>query len=300
MKSFQLPLSDVPAYQEALPAALTRPLVLASPHSGRVYPTCFVEQSRLNHATLRRSEDFCVDLLFDFAPSIDIPIISAEFPRCFVDVNRGADELDPVLFGQVAKNNMIISRRVANGLGVIPRVVGAGVEIYANALCVEDAQDRIDRFHKPYHAATKALADKVASQFKVSLFIDCHSMPDSAAGRRSQGGKTTDMVIGDLHGQSCAPRLSQAAAISLREMGYSVVRNDPYAGGYSTQVHGRPSQGRHCIQLEINRRLYMDERRLRLTSGFDVLKRNMQVFVEHMANVVEDINRADPEAIAAE
>ncbi|MEO0411918.1 MAG: N-formylglutamate amidohydrolase [Pseudomonadota bacterium] len=301
MKSFQMQLADIPAVQRSIPSALTRPIMLASPHSGRAYPTSFVEQSRLNHATLRRSEDFCIDLLFDFAPSIGIPIICAEFPRCYVDVNRGADELDPILFLQKEHTKATpISRRVANGLGVIPRVVGAGVEIYGEKLTLAEGRARLDQFHQPYHSAVKALAEQVSATFKTSLFIDCHSMPDSAAGRKLPAGKTTDIVIGDLHGQACAPRVTQAAVITLREMGYSVSRNDPYAGGYTTQTYGRPAMGRHCLQLEINRRLYMDERRLKLTASFDTLQRDMRRFVEHMANVMEEMNRADPTAIAAE
>lgn len=301
MKSFQMQLADIPAIYQCIPSTLTRPIMLASPHSGRAYPTSFVEQSRLNHATLRRSEDFCIDLLFDFAPELGIPIISAEFPRCYVDVNRGADELDPVLFLHPEQHsNGPISRRVANGLGVIPRVVGAGVEIYSEKLTLAEGRARLSQFHKPYHAAIKSLSDRVAGTFRSSLFIDCHSMPDSAAGRKLPAGKTTDIVIGDLHGQACAPRVTQAAVITLREMGYSISRNDPYAGGYTTQTYGRPAMGRHCLQLEINRRLYMDERRLKLTSSFKTLQRDMQRFVEHMANVIEEMNRADPAAIAAE
>lgn len=301
MKSFQMQLGDIPAIQAFVPEHLTRPIMLASPHSGRAYPTCFVDQSRLNHATLRRSEDFCIDMLFDFAPHINIPIINAQFPRCYVDVNRGAHEIDPVLITKHANQPpQQLSRRVANGLGVVPRVVGAGIEIYGDKLSLEHVTARLEQFHHPYHQAVKALNERLATRFKSCLFIDCHSMPDSAAGRRLAAGKTSDIVIGDLHGNACAPRITQAAAVILQDMGYKVSRNDPYAGGYTTQTYGIPATGRHCLQLEINRRLYMDERRLKLNAGFEALKRNMQRFVEHMANVLEDMNRSDPAAIAAE
>ncbi|MEM9289056.1 MAG: N-formylglutamate amidohydrolase [Pseudomonadota bacterium] len=301
MKSFQLPLEDIPAADVHIPPHYKWPLVLSSPHSGRAYPTCFIEESRLNHATLRRSEDFCVDYLFDFAPELDLPIIKAEFPRCYVDTNRSAAELDPVLFADVSPTSgRNLSRRVANGLGVIPRVVGAGLEIYDDRLSIDDARDRLARFHTPYHKQLSELVDAAGAHFSQVLLLDCHSMPDSAASRRIGSGRSSDMVIGDLHGRACASEIAQTAVAILSSYGYRVTRNDPYAGGYTTQVHGRPHLGRHCLQLEINRKLYMDERRLKLLPSHQKLKSNLKDFIQKMSLLMAQQQSSDVDAIAAE
>ncbi|MEM9880333.1 MAG: N-formylglutamate amidohydrolase, partial [Pseudomonadota bacterium] len=227
----------------AMPDRLRHPLMLASPHSGRTYPDCFLEQSRLNMATLRRSEDFCVDGLYDFAPSLNLPYMVAQFPRSFVDVNRSAEEIDPtLLFQEEAEQNIEISRRVANGLGVIPRVVGAGIEIYPDPVGLFETRQRLAQFHIPYHEALQHCLAQIHEQCGAVVLIDCHSMPDTVSTRRLSAGKSCDIVLGDRYGASCHRDVVEAAEACFKKLGYRVARNDPYAGGYITQRYGSPEK----------------------------------------------------------
>jgi len=292
---------DIEPFDLFWPTTCHSPLFIASPHSGRTYPSCFLEQSRLNQATLRRSEDFCVDKLYDFVIQSGVPFLKANFPRSFVDVNRSSTEIDPtLLFDGDTQETAAMSRRVANGLGVVPRIVGAGIEIYADPIGLKQISQRIRQFHTPYHKAVETSLAKLREHFGAALLIDCHSMPDTVLTRRLSSGKSSDIVLGDRYGASCDQAVVDAAEACLKRLGYRVTRNDPYAGGYITQRYGTPSTGLHALQIEINRRLYMDERKLRLTAGFDALRSNLQVFIAEMRGVTEQLPRFDTPAFAAE
>jgi N-formylglutamate amidohydrolase len=254
------------------PSRVTVPLVLSSPHSGRHYPVSFLEASRLDLARLRRSEDCFVEELFADAVSLGAPLLAARFPRAYIDVNREPFELDPELFSDALPDYANTrSLRVAGGLGTIARVVADGEEIYRAPMRTVDALQRIARLYRPYHQMLATLLEQATRRFGAAVLIDCHSMPSNGCGATNR----PDFVLGDRFGTSCDPALTRHVSEVLKEMGYDVALNRPYAGGYITEHYGRPSLGAHALQLEVNRALYMDEQTLRPTRGFDQLRIDM-------------------------
>lgn len=241
------------------PAQQTAPVVFASPHSGRAYAPEFIAQSRLDATALRRSEDAFVDDLFRHAPACGAPLIRANFPRAYVDANREAYELDPRMFQGALPDHVVTrSPRIAAGLGTIARVVANGEEIYAHPLTFTEARRRIEATHRPYHRALMGLIDDTRQAFGGCLLVDCHSMPSNVTGGRG-GDALGDVILGDCHGTSAAAAMTALAEHLLKDLGFSVTRNRPYAGGYTTRHYGRPRAGVHVLQIEINRALYLDE-----------------------------------------
>jgi N-formylglutamate amidohydrolase len=260
------------------------PVVVDAPHSGRRYPESFVAASRLSAHSLRRSEDAFVDLLFQDVVALGAPLLVAEFPRAYVDVNREPYELDPRMFeGRLPGYANTRSVRVAGGLGTVPRIVGDGQEIYRSRLPVEDALWRIENIYRPYHACLRELIARTASRFGSALLVDAHSMPASSLKR--EGMPLADIVLGDRYGTSAAPPIVDIAESALREAGFRVARNRPYAGGFITEAYGEPLCGRHALQIEITRALYMDEQRIEPHSGFDAVRNGIR---QALAGAFED------------
>jgi N-formylglutamate amidohydrolase len=250
-----------PGHVVSEPAVRSAPFVFCSPHSGRHYPAILRDASRLDAHALRKSEDCLVDELFACAPSLGAPLLSARFPRAFLDVNREPYELDPELFGSdlpTYANPQSI--RVAGGLGTIARIVADGEEIYHTPPTLAAALERIEQLYRPFHASLHGLLARTHAEFGMAILIDCHSMP-SAAMNQTSGGRP-DIVLGDRFGASCDPRLTRAVRDQLTKLGYHVQMNRPYAGGFITEHYGRPTHSVHALQIEINRALYLDERRL--------------------------------------
>jgi N-formylglutamate amidohydrolase len=275
---------DLP-YEILAPARQTAPLVFASPHSGDVYPPEFVSRSRLDMRALRRSEDSYVDELFAAAPALGAPLIKALFPRAYVDPNREPYELDPAMFdGPLPDFVNCHSSRVAAGLGTVARVVANGEAIYRGKLSFAEAEQRIARCYRPYHEALAELLADTHAQFGCAMLIDCHSMP-SVGGpmERDSGAGRVDIVLGDCHGVSCDPRLTDLADRVLRAEGFAVQRNAPYSGGFTTQHYGRPREGMHTLQIEINRALYMNEFSYERGSGFAAMRRRLTKLIEALA-----------------
>ncbi|MFC3124046.1 N-formylglutamate amidohydrolase [Pseudoroseomonas globiformis] len=238
-----------PDYQRA-------PLVFASPHSGRHYPPAFLAESRLDALAVRRSEDSFVEELYSAAPALGAPLLAATFPRVFCDANREPWELDPTMFdGPLPAWVNSASPRVGAGLGTIARVVASGEPVYRRRIPFREAEERVQGCWQPYHAALGALIAETKAEFGCCLVIDCHSMPAHPA----HGVNAPDMVLGDAHGTSCAPRAVRRVEEQLWAMGYRVRRNDPYAGGYVTRHYGRPRDAVHVLQIETARALYMNE-----------------------------------------
>jgi N-formylglutamate deformylase len=273
-----------PPFEIVEPEVIGGPLLFNSPHSGSIYPEAFLRQSQLEAATLRRSEDSFVDELFAGVVSQGYPLMHAHFPRCFVDVNREPYELDPRMFdGRLPSFANTRSMRVAGGLGTIARIVGDAQEIYGRRIPVDEALARIESLYKPYHRALRRLFSRLHRDFGYAILIDCHSMP-STAGHRDERPRP-EFVIGDRYGTSCGGAVTEVVEQTLREMGYTVSRNKPYAGGFITEHYGNPAAGLHALQLEINRALYMDERRHERTAGFERLSED----IGKLANCVGDI-----------
>lgn len=242
-------------FRLARPVRQCVPFVFASPHAGRLYPTSFVEASRLSAMSLRRSEDAYVEELFSAAVELGAPFIAARFPRAYLDANRGPAELDALMFdGSLTLNVDPPSARVAAGLGVIPRIVRDGAEIYREKLSPDDAEARMTRLYRPYHATLARLVEDTYAQFGTCVVVDCHSMPSAAA--------IPEIVLGDRYGTSSVPSLMRRAEIAFESHAFTVQRNVPYAGGYTTMLYGRPARGIHAVQIEINRAAYLDEERI--------------------------------------
>lgn len=257
------------------------PLVFASPHSGRAYPDDLLRATRLDRQSLRRSEDSFVDLLVADAPRFGAPLLKALFPRVYVDVNRDADELDPRMFSDALPAHIDShSSRVAAGLGVLARIVADGEEIYRRKLTYMEAKRRLQACYAPYHEALRQLVDNAVAEFGCAILIDCHSMPSAGV-----GGRGPDFVLGDRYGSSCAPALTSLVEHVLKDAGYAVARNAPYAGGFVAASYGRPAAGVHALQIEINRALYMDEIRIQQTEGFDRLKTSLRTLIRELAAV---------------
>jgi len=251
-----------PAVEVVGTSRQTLPLVLASPHSGTSYPPDFIAASRLDPISLRRSEDAYVDELFGAAPMLGAPMVKANFARAYLDPNREPYELDPAMFEDLLPDFVNCqSPRVRVGLGTIARVVASGEEIYARKLRFDEAQQRIEGLYRPYHRLLEQVLEATRSRFGFFLLLDCHSMPSTTLppSRVTPRGRV-DIVLGDCHGTSCDPVVAETAHSILTDKGYSVVRNAPYAGGFTTTHYGRPEEGGHCLQIEIGRGLYMDER----------------------------------------
>jgi N-formylglutamate amidohydrolase len=269
------------------PEKLISPLVFSSPHSGRAYPAAFLAASALDLQTLRSSEDVAVDDLFAAAPLLGAPLLRANFPRAFLDVNREPYELDPKLFDQAPPlyaNTR--SLRVAGGLGTLARVVAEGRAIYRDRIPLAEGLARIETFYKPYHAKLEALMNRTAQQFGAVYLIDCHSMPSrmpTGDSRRPYEPINADIVIGDRYGASCDPAFSHRVHALLSGMGYRVARNKPYAGGFITENYAIRSRNRHVLQIEINRALYMDEKSLTLGPGFAGLKADLTRLISQIA-----------------
>jgi N-formylglutamate deformylase len=250
------------------------PFIFASPHSGRFYPSSFAQSSRLDPISLRRSEDAFVDELFDGVTELGAPLIAARFPRAFVDANRAPGELDPAMFDAPLNSVGPRSPRVAAGLGVIPRVVRDGLEIYGTRLPAGEAVFRLENFYRPYHAALADLVEQARAEFGVAIVIDCHSMPPPA--------KAHDIVLGDCYGEAAAPELIAQTQKILTGLGFSVARNAPYAGGYTTNLYGRPREAMHAIQIEVSRALYLDESRMEKSAGFMACRDRLRTFAARL------------------
>lgn len=270
-------------------------LVLASPHSGRNYTAGFVESSRLDPRALRRSEDSFVDELYAAAPSHGAALLAATFPRAYCDANREAWELDPAMFedGLPPWVNTT-SVRVGAGLGTLARVVSSGEAIYRRRLRFADAEARVHSCWEPYHAALRGMIEATRRQRGACLLLDCHSMPDASppprggpeAGRGA-GRTGPDFVLGDAHGTTCAPGATRLVESLLRDAGYQVSRNDPYAGGYVTRHYGRPREHVHVLQVEVARGLYMDEAAIEKRPGFGVLRDRLSLVVESLVKALQ-------------
>ncbi len=267
------------------PAEQTVPLVFASPHSGQNYPNKFIASSRLDLLSLRRSEDAFMDEVFGSAVEHGAPLLRAHFARAYVDLNREAYELDPDMFDDNLPDYVnTTSVRAAAGLGTIARIVNYGEEIYTDKLKFSEVKKRIDTCYKPYHSALHELIEETRRKFGFCLLIDCHSMPSSCSSSRYCDVQN-DMVLGDCYGTACAPQVIQSAEQVLSDMGLRVTRNDPYAGGYTTHHYSAPEDGKHALQIEVNRALYMDEDRIIRGEHLPHLVKKMSQFIRQLVEL---------------
>lgn len=276
------------------PEQRTSPVVFASPHSGRHYPQEMLDRALLNPLHLRSSEDAHVDRLFSDVPRFGAVMLSAVYPRAWVDLNRRSDELDPALIAGVSRVGL--NPRIASGLGVIPRVVAGGRNIYRGKISRQDAQSRLDKVWTPYHRLLKALLDESCSLFGEAILVDCHSMPREALSSISAGrGGRPDIVIGDRYGASATPRVTTEIEQAFRSQGFSVTRNVPFAGAFVVQNYGQPARKQHAIQVEIDRSLYMNEKTLEPRADFGEFRARISAAAKTISEI-----RAEGLPLAAE
>lgn len=272
------------------------PLIMASPHSGRDYPPAFLATTRLGLGQLRRAEDAFVDALLDGAAGLGVPVIAARYGRAWLDLNRDAAELDPGMFVDWRGDPTDPTDRVSAGLGVLPRVAAQGLDIYASKLRLAEARARIDEVHVPWHDTLARYAAAARARHGFAILLDCHSMPTPAAA----GGGPAQVVLGDLHGTSAGPALVDFAEAHFRGEGLRVMRNVPYAGGYTTTRHGAPSAGIHVLQIEIDRALYMEPARLARHAGFARVAAAFTSLARTLCAVAPRLGLAPPLREAAE
>jgi len=282
------------------PQGWTVPAIFNSPHSGRAYPAEFLRQSRLSPQALRKSEDCYIDELFAGCLAHGAPLLLAHVPRSYIDLNREPYELDPRMFaGELPGYVNTASPRVAGGLGTIPRVVAEGEDIYRARLPVAEALSRIERIYRPYHRTLTALVEEVFAKNGSVLLVDCHSMPSTAANQISPARvPQVDIVLGDRFGASCSEEVTGYLEELLRAQGLSVLRNKPYAGGFITHSQGAPRAGRHALQIEINRALYIDETKLEKARGFEPLRRTLTTVTGELLAALAGL--IGPQQLAAE
>lgn len=263
------------------------PLVLASPHSGCRYPPEFLAQSRLDSRALRKSEDCYVDELFAVAPRFGAPMLRAHFPRIYVDPNREPFELDPRMFEDKVPDYVNAnSPRVAAGLGTIARFAAGGEDIYRKKLQFAEALRRIEGCYRPYHAMLRQLLDATVARFGFCILLDCHSMPSVGGPMEADAGRArADFVLGDCFGAACAPAVMAQAERSLGGMGFSVRRNAPYSGGFTTRHYGRPTERVHALQVEVNRALYMNQDSFAKGPAFAAVSARMGEFVAAIGTI---------------
>ena len=276
------------------PAGTAVPLVVDSPHSGRAYPEDFGHAAPL--ALLRRAEDAFVDDLYEAAPLHGAGFLKALFPRSYVDPNRNEAEIDPAMLDGAWPAAIEASERTEMGLGLIRRLIRGNVPVYDRKLPVAEIAARIAGFHRPYHDELEAMLTELHARFGAVWHINAHSM--KALGRKQ--GKSIprdDFVLGDLEGESCDPEFTAFVAEALQSYGYTVRINHPFKGAALVKRFGRPKEGRHSLQIEVNRGLYMDEEKIEKTADFAALKRDIDRMLAAVADFVgAQVQASLPEA----
>ena len=272
-------------YRLTVPDVAASALVVSSPHSGRLYEEAFLRASVLDAQRIRSSEDAYVDVLLSRVPSLGVPLLAAEMPRAMIDLNRAPEELDPAVIRDVPRGGAA-NPRISSGLGVIPRVVAQGRAIYGGKISREEAVRRIEQIWRPYHGALEQLLSRAEARFGQSFLLDVHSMPHDAIEGAAAPGRTPEIVLGDRYGASAAPALVDAAEAIFAGLGFRVSRNVPFAGAYIVQAYGRPARGRHALQVEIDRAIYLDEARVSPNAQFDAVRDRLTAAIAQLSELV--------------
>lgn len=261
------------------------PLVLDSPHSGTEYPADFDHAAP--RALVRRAEDTYVEELFGSAPRVGASLIEALFPRAYIDPNRHVADIDTELLADVWPGPVTPSRKTEQGIGLVWRLTHGGAPMYARRLSAAEVQRRIEHYYEPYHSAVARALEQRHRAFGAVWHLNCHSMPaEGDVNADDPGRPRADFVLGDRDATTCAPEFTAFVAASLAAMGYEVAINDPYKGVELVRKFGRPHERRHSLQIEINRRLYMNEETLDKLDGFETLRRNLDRLLDALRGFV--------------
>jgi len=263
------------------PALPSHPLVLDSPHSGRHFPADF--EAIVDEASLRDGEDCFIDALWQPATTRGIPLLAAGFARTYLDANRHAGDIDlDLVEGGQWPDTYQPSGKARLGKALVWRLLDDGRPIYGRRLTVAELRQRIARCHVPYHQRLRGLLDAAHARFGVVCHINCHSMNEvgGVMGEGGAGRPRADMVLGDRDGTTCAPALTAFVRDTLAGLGYDVAVNDPYKGVELVRAYADPAAGRHSLQLEVNKRLYMDKATLQRHAGFERLQADLMQLVD--------------------
>lgn len=262
-------------YRLDTPKGRDIPLVLDSPHSGSIYPESF--NTTVPMKVLRRAEDMYVDDLFADGPELGAPLVSALYPRSFIDPNRAVRDLDRDLLAEPWPGPTQPTEKARLGHGLIWRVCPPDFPMYGRRLSIEEVRDRITNYWEPYHAVLQRCMDEAQDRFGMVWHFNCHSMPSSSLPRDSEfsGIRRADFVLGDRDGTTCNREFLNIVGATLKGFGYRVRINDPYKGVEIVRRHGQPDSGRNSLQIEINRALYMNEETFERTQYYATLKAHL-------------------------
>jgi N-formylglutamate amidohydrolase len=249
------------------------PIIISVPHAGRNYPADCASMARVPLDRLVRLEDRYADQLAVRCMAAGMYAIIARVPRLWIDLNRSEADVDPAMLIPPHVPSAPISHKARGGLGLVPRRLAGVGDIWHAPLHRAALAARIEQLHRPYHAAISTGAAAARTRFGAALIIDLHSMPPLNI------SPAPDVVIGDRFGRTADPRLTEAARAIFEAAGLRVAVNVPYPGGHILERHGQPHTGVHALQLEIDRRLYLDAHLLEPGMG---LKR-MQDLVHSVA-----------------
>ena len=268
-------------------------VIFNCPHSGRDY-TLLSNLSILNEYDLRSSEDFFVDDFFEKVSDYGSFFLNAKFPRAFVDLNRSHKELDSRLISSLPKSSYISSKKVLSGLGVVPRVVGEGKNIYSSKIDFNEVQQRINKFYFPYHKKLKSLINLNINKFGEALIFDCHSMPHISLSNFScDENDKPDIVLGNCFGSSCRKETFDQVKKIFNDKGFNVSVNIPFCGGFITKNYGEPKKNVNSIQIEINRKLYMNEKNQTKKSDFNRIKEKFIRISKELSEISVFSNKVD-------
>ena len=272
-------------------------IIFNSPHSGSYYNKDFLNSTDLEIYDLRTSEDTFVSELFNSAKTFSSVLMEAKFPRSFVDLNRSHLELDP----NIITGNFYFEKTARNmaGLGVIPRFSGNGKEIYTKPITIEDAQKRLEYFYFPYHQFLKYLILESQKRLGYTVLFDCHSMPSklNMENKNSNKNNNSDIILGDANGTSCSPFITEKVKKIFENYNFFVTKNHPFSGGFITKNYGDPDNNIHVIQIEINKKLYMDEINIQKNVNFESFRKKLILIIEKLSKLTPFI---DKENLAAE
>jgi N-formylglutamate deformylase len=256
------------------------PLVLDSPHSGHDFPPDF--DAIVSEFDLRDGEDSFVDDLYLPATELGIPLLAAQFPRTYLDPNRHRGDIDLELLADPWPHEYVPSGKARIGKALVWRTLDDGRPIYGRRLKVAEVTRRIEHMHAPYHSTLRALLDSAHDRFGIVFHLNCHSM-NAVSGKMGEGGAgkpRADFVLGDRDGTSCAKGFTDFVRATLAGLGYDVRVNDPYKGVELVKAYSNPAGGRHSLQIEINKRLYMNEGPRTKAAGYATLRANLMRLVE--------------------
>lgn len=287
-------MSENPPFDRLGPPQPDFPVLISVPHAGRDYPAGFAQLSRLPVQQLKPLEDRYADLLVARAVEEGHAAMVARTPRVWIDLNRAEREFDPALVLSNGKTTPLASAKVRGGLGIIPRRVVRGGDIWRGPISADVFEARLAAIHRPWHGAIAGALDSMLARFGVAILIDLHSMPPLHA--RPGEPHPPQLVVGDLFGRSARGQFPQAALSLAERHGIRAALNVPYAGGHVLERHGQPARNVHALQIELDRALYLDVLLDRPSARLP----EMRAFVARLAHLVAREARMTPIAEAAE